>query len=172
MRRAPEDAYRAVLRRFNQTGVRYVVVGMSGINYYAKKTSQTFGTMDFDLFLDPTLNNVRKALGILEGLGFTLGTREGALGPVKKLTAQKLKELARSRATFVATTPQGLMVELLLQVSGYPFSELAKDAATYDAQGIPVRVGRLEKLLRSKKIAGRPKDLLFLHRYPLLREEE
>jgi len=72
----------------------------------------------------------------------------------------------------VATTPQGAMVELLLQVSGYPFSELAKDAATYDAQGVPVRVGRLEKLLRSKKIAGRPKDLLFLRRYPLLKEEE
>lgn len=169
MRRSPTDPYRAVLTRFNRTGVRYVVVGMSGINYYAEKPSQMFGTMDFDLFLDPTLGNVKKALDGLEKLGFTIGTGEGELGPVGQLPKEKLRQLVRNRATFAGTTSEGLMVELLLQVSGYPFFELAKDAATFDAQGIPVRVGRLEKLLRSKKIAGRPKDLLFLRRYPLLK---
>ncbi len=172
MRRPPGDPYRAVLARFNRTGVRYVVVGMSGINYYAKRPSQAFGTMDFDLFLDPTLSNVKKALRNLERLGLTLGTKEGALGSVKGLTGEELKQLVRHRVTFVATTPEGFMAELLLQISGYPFSELAKDAATFDAQGVPVRVGRLEKLLRSKKIAGRPKDLHFLRRYSSLKEEE
>lgn len=171
MRRPSGDPYHVLLTRFNQTGVRYVVVGMSGINYYAKKLSQMFGTMDFDLFLDPTLNNVKKALGGLEKLGFTIGTREGELGPVDQLAQGKLRQLVRNRVTFAGTTSEGLMVELLLQVSGYPFFELAKDAATFDAHGVPVRVGRLEKLLRSKKIAGRPKDLLFLRRYPFLKEE-
>ena len=63
------------------------------------------------------------------------------------------------------------MIELLLKISGYPFSELAKDAATFTVRGVPIRVGRLGKLLRSKLLAGRPKDRHFLKRYQSLLEE-
>ncbi len=71
----------------------------------------------------------------------------------------------------MATTPEGLMVELLLQISGYPFSEMAKDATTVTVHGVPVRVGQLRKLLRSKQLADRPKDRQFLQRYRAAIEE-
>lgn len=162
MTRSLRDPYLAVIRRFNQLGVRYVVVGMSGINYYAKSPAETFATLDYDLFLEPTLRNVGQAVRGLTALGFTLGTAEG---PVQ---GDDLGTAVRRRKTLVATTPEGLMVELLLAVSGYPFSELAKDAATFTVSGVPVRVGQLRKLLMSKKLAGRPKDRQFLRRYETL----
>ena len=60
------------------------------------------------------------------------------------------------------------MIELLLEISGYPFSEMERDAVTFSAQGVPIRVGKLRKLLRSKQLAGRPKDRQFLRRQEAL----
>jgi len=163
MRRSPaQDPYRAVIQAFNRRGVRYVVVGMSGINYYAKDPAETFATLDYDVFLEPSVQNVEQAVRALKVLGFTLGTRTGVL------KVENLPQAVRDRQTLVATTPEGVMVELLLKVSGYPFSELARDAVTFTVRGTPVRVGRLAKLLKSKKLAGRPKDRQFLQRYQLV----
>jgi len=163
--RALQDPYRAVVQHFNRYGVRYVVVGMAGINYYGKSPAETFATLDYDLFLEPTLENIRRALRRLQRLGFTVGTARGPL------TDEQLKALVRDRVTFVATTPDGIAVELLLKVSGYTFSGLANDAASFTVRGIPVRVGRLTKLLRSKQLAGRAKDRAFLRRYESLLKE-
>ena len=159
------DPYQAVIDAFNRVGVRYVVVGMAGINYYAHRPSEAFATMDYDLFLKPTLSNVQKALGQLERLGFSIGTTQGTFQP------RELGTMVRDQRTLAATTPEGLMVELLLAVSGFPFAELAKDAATVTVRGVPIQVGRLPKLLKSKQVADRPKDRAFLRRYKALLQE-
>lgn len=160
-----EDPYLVVLKRFNRRGVRYVVVGMSGINYYAKSPAETFGTLDYDVLLEGSLANVKKAVEELQKLGLTLS----AAGGIFKI--DQLREIVREVRTITATTPDGLMVDLLLKVSGYPFSELARDSAVFTVEGVPVRVGRLKKLLQSKRLAGRPKDRQFLKRYQTLLEE-
>ena len=159
------DPYQAVIRALNRVGVRYIVVGMAGINYYARRPAEAFATMDYDLFLEPTLKNVRKALGQLERLGFSMGTTRGALKP------RELEAVVRERRTLIATTSDGLTVELLLAVSGFTFSELAQDAATVTVRGTPITVGRLTKLLKSKQVANRPKDRQFLRRYKVMLDE-
>jgi len=164
-RRQLLDPYQAVIRAFNRVGIRYVVVGMAGINYYARAPSEAFATMDYDLFLEPTLSNVQKALGQLERLGFLIGTTQGAL------QSRELQAIVRDQRTLVATTPDGLMVELLLVVSGFTFAEFAKDAATVIVRDTPIKVGRLTKLLKSKQIANRPKDRAFLRRYQVVLRE-
>lgn len=165
--RLENDPYRALVADFNRFGVRYVVIGMSGINYYANRPDEAFGTLDYDLFLEPTVRNVTKAVRRLQALGFTVGTADGPFDPTR------LSAVVREERTLVATTPDGLLVELLLAVSGYPFSELARDAVTFTVRGTPIKVGRLHKLLSSKKLAGRPKDRQFLRRYEaLLREQQ
>ena len=161
-----KDPYRAVIQRFNRSGVLYLIVGMSGINYYARNPAETFGTLDYDIFLEPSLKNVEQAIRCLKAMRFTLGTAQGAL------RQEDVKQIVRERRTIVATTSEGLMVELLLKISGYPFSELARDALTLSLRGTPVKVGRLSKLLRSKKLAGRPKDRRFLERYQTLLEQK
>lgn len=160
------DPYGEVLEQFNRSGVRYVVVGMSGINYYARKPAEMFATLDYDLFLEPTIKNIERAVQELVRMGFTVGTSGGSL------KAGEIPQLVRHRQTLVATTSEGLTFDLLLQVSGYPFSELSKDAATFTVQGVSVRVGRLSKLLQSKKLADRRKDRDFLRRYGALLDEE
>lgn len=165
-RRLGDDPYRTLIADFNRFGVRYVVVGMAGINYYANRPDEAFGTLDYDLFLEPTLRNVTKAVQRLQALGFTMGTAEGLL------ETARLSAVVRDQRTLVATTPDGLMVELLLAVSGYPFTELARDAVTFTVRGTPIKVGRLTKLLKSKKLAGRLKDRQFLRRYEALLHDQ
>ncbi len=164
-RKTPDDPYLDVIDHFNRKGVRYVVVGMAGINYYGKDARQIFGTMDYDIFVEPALKNVDKALNILKSLGFNLGTSEGTLN----LT--DLKGVVGMRQTLMATTPYGWMVELLLEVSGFPFSELSRDAMTFTVEDIPIRVGKLAQLIQSKRMAHRPKDRQFLKRYQALLDE-
>lgn len=158
-RRALADPYLAVLRRFNQRNVGYVVIGMAGINFYADSPATSFGTMDYDCFVEPTLANVERAVAALRSLDFTLATREGVV------PAGSLREVVRARRTLIATTVDGVMVELLLQISGYTFAEMADEAKIFTVQGVPVKVGQLQQLLQSKRAAGRPKDQQFLERY-------
>lgn len=164
-RRPVQDPYRNVVQRFNRQGVRYIVVGMGGINYYAQSPAQTFATMDYDIFVEPTLSNVGQAVRCLQRLGFELSTAE------VPWNAKSLRAVVRSRRTLVATTVDGIMVELLLRISGYAFADLARDAETFNVRGVPVKVGRLTKLLQSKKLAGRTKDRQFLQRYQSQLEE-
>jgi len=46
------DPYAELVDKFNHRGVKYVVVGMSGINYYAANAKETFSTQDFDIFIN------------------------------------------------------------------------------------------------------------------------
>ena len=158
-RAIPHDPYRMVVQRFNRHGVRYVVVGMAGINYYARSPAQAFATMDYDLFVEPTLANVEQAVACLKRLDFMVATTDGPL------RVEDIRKVVRARRTIVATTPDGLMIELLLAISGYTFADVARDAVTFTVRGVPVKVGRLIKLLQSKKSAGRAKDRQFLQRY-------
>src|SRR3989338_3109753 len=75
------DPYRDVIDQFNRNGVRYVVVGMAGVNYYGTSPKEIFATMDYDIFLDPLLYNVEKTIKVLESLGFTLSASGSALRP-------------------------------------------------------------------------------------------
>lgn len=149
------DPYAELLGMFNKGHVKYVVIGMSGINYYAASAPEAFTTQDFDIFLKPTTENIKKALIVLKNLGFDL-------------SADSVKDIVKSKKTVLAVNPYGITLELLLKVSGYTFDQMSKDAVIFSAQKVPVKVARLSKLLQSKKLAGRPKDRLFLKRYELL----
>ena len=104
-RRAPADPYLAVIKRFNQRNVRYVVVGMSGINFYAASPATSFGTMDYDCLLAPAVENVRRAVDVLQRLGFTVSTSAGAV------TTASLREAVREQRTLIASTVDGILVE-------------------------------------------------------------
>lgn len=120
-----------------------------------------------DFFLDNTTQNLKKAVSVLLDLRFHIATKKGHFDP------DQIEKIVQKQETLVATNPQGVQIELLLRISGYAFGELSRDAAIFLVEGVPIRVGKLRKLLNSKKIAGREKDRLFLKRYQaLLREKK
>ena len=161
------DPYTEALGKFNLKRVRYIVIGMSGINYYASKAQETFATQDFDIFLKPTINNVTKAISILSSLGYEMS----GLGEKGK-DKPNIKAIVKNKKTIVATNPYGVVFELILAISGFTFSRMEQDATIFSVSGIPIKVAKLTKLLASKKIAGREKDKLFLKRFEILLKEK
>jgi hypothetical protein len=156
------DPYAEVIDKFNRSGVKYVIVGMSGINYYASGARDTFATQDFDIFVKPTIPNVRKALAVFRELGYILASKE------KELKDDLIKKTVAEKDTISATDLYGIMFELILAVSGYRFDQMEKGSSVFIVEKVLVKVGALRKLLRSKKAAARDKDKLFLKRYEML----
>jgi predicted nucleotidyltransferase len=159
------DPYAKAIDQFNRLGVKYIVIGMSGINYYASHAGETFTTNDFDIFVQPALNNVKKAIGALESLDAALSVNG------KNVNRKLISDIVRKRKTITATDPYGILIELILKVSGFTFRRMEKDASVFMIGAIPIRVAQLRKLIISKKIAGREKDRLFLKRYAMLLKE-
>lgn len=160
------DPYAELIDRFNRTGVKYVIVGMSGINYYASKTEDIFATQDFDIFVKPTLANIKKAASIFRELDYTIVSDQ------KEVSESLIRSIVRNKKTILANNPYGITFKLILAVSGYTFSQMEQDAAVFDVEAVPLKVAKLSKLLMSKKIAGRKKDGLFLKRFKLLLQEK
>lgn len=159
------DPYAEILDRFNRKGIHYVIVGMSGINYYALETKETFTTQDFDIFVKPTIENVKQALFVFEKLGYNVTANQ------KKVKNSSIKNIVREKKTILANDPYGIAFDLILAVSGFTFSQMASDATIFRVGNIPIKVAKINKLLLSKKIAGRERDKLFLSRYEILLRE-
>jgi len=56
-------------------------------------------------------------------------------------------------------------IDLMTSLAGFAYEELAVDATAFSVAEVEVRVGCLEKLLRSKQASGRSKDLAFLRAF-------
>ncbi|HME70418.1 MAG TPA: hypothetical protein VKM54_11200 [Myxococcota bacterium] len=143
-----------------RAGVEFVVVGVSGINFYARDASEAVVTADVDVFLAPRVEALRSALGALRRTGFELWAGGEPFLDVDD--TEILANLIRSGANVTAENEAGARVDLMLSAAGFGYDDLAADAVTFRLGDIEVRVGRLEKLLRSKELAGRPKDVAFL----------
>jgi len=166
-RRKIQNPYAELLDKFNRQGVQYVVIGMSGINYYASNASETFSTQDYDIFIKPTIDNVEKAVLILKRSNYNATTSEG------EITSARIKDITRHKKTIIAADPYGIIFELLLAVSGYTFGQMKRNAKIFVAEKVPIKVGNLYDLLTSKKLAGRAKDKLFLRRFkPMLSDKK
>src|SRR5262245_20210277 len=114
------NPYHQVLRELNRAGVEYVVIGVSGINYFAKDARQILSTADYDVFLEPTSQNIARAWKALHKSGFAVAVRKGdRLRALHRLSTRVRDELARKRQTLVGLGPYQLIVEALLSVSGF-----------------------------------------------------
>jgi hypothetical protein len=153
-----------------RAGVDFIVVGVGGINFYARDGSDVVVTADVDVFLSPRVEALRSALAALRGAGFEFWA--GGEPLLDYEDTDILENVVRTGANLTAEHQAGAHVHLMLSGSGLRFDDLAADAATFRVEGFEVRVGRLEKLLRSKELAGRPKDVAFLRLFAVrLRED-
>ena len=141
----------------------FVVVGVGGINFYARTPADAFSTLAIDALLSPEIGNLERALSVLSKLGYAF---EAGGEPFIELNDHLvLGRVVENGATLSAVYSEESEIDLLTSISGSDYSELARDAAVFEIAGSPIHVGRLEKLLRSKKASGRPKDVEFLRAY-------
>jgi hypothetical protein len=158
------------LAALSDAGVTYVIVGVGGINFYARTAAAAYVTLDVDALLEPSTENLRSALRVLAELGYAFEAGDEPFIDLEDRSS--LETIVRNGAALTARHPGAGEVDLLLSVAGYTFSELASDAVEFLVAGTRVRVGTLEKLLESKRASGRPKDLEFLRAFEARASED
>ena len=148
----------------------FVVVGVGGINFYARTPGQILATIDLDTLLPPVVANLTTALRALSELGYAF---ESGGEPFLDLEHEAvLARVVANGACLTAIHPDEGQIDLMTSVAGFTYAELDADATPFRVARVEVRVGRLEKLLRSKQRSARPKDLEFLRAFAARARDE
>ena len=155
------DPYIEVCKRFADDGIRYVIVGVFGINFYARQAGEIITTADCDILVPADFPVFRKALQLLAAMEFGL---QAGSEPLPDFDPVVLKGILRARAVVRADRADA-RVDLCTRIAGVRFSELWKNRREFVLEGVNINVGRLQHLIKSKRAANRPKDELFLEQH-------
>lgn len=137
-----------------------MVIGVWGVNYYAREGATLFSTKDRDLFLPSDAMNLRRAWQACADAGFTLWCGNEPLDSVRD--DRLARAIIEHRALTTAQDETGVQVDLTLVMAGFDFESVWSRRRTFVVDGVPMPVASLTDIVTSKSIAGRPKDRLFL----------
>jgi predicted nucleotidyltransferase len=130
-----------LLRAFVDAEVRFLIVGAHAVGYHVEPRA----TGDLDVWIEPTLENARKAHAALAAFG----------APLSDLT---VTDLATRGIVFQMGLPPN-RIDVLTEISGVEFAEAWVTHAEASLGGIRVPVIGFDQLLANKRAAGRPKDV-------------
>ena len=157
---APFDPIR-LLEVLDAGGVRFVVIGAVAGRILGSPTV----TRDLDVCYASDDENLRALATVLVRLHARL--RGADTGVPFRLDARTL----RAGDTFTFTTDAGDLDILRTPAGTLGFEELVRSAQRVDLGGLTVRVASLDDLIRMKRAAGRPKDLVEVEILGALRDE-
>jgi hypothetical protein len=155
------DPYVEVCKRLADEDIRYVIVGVFGINFYARQVGEIITTGDCDILIPAEFPIFRKALGLLADMEFALEAGDELLPTLDPVI---LKGILRNRAVVRAYRADA-RVDLCTRIAGVRFRELWDNRREFSVEGVCIHVGRLQQLIKSKRTANRPKDELFLEQH-------
>lgn len=154
-----EDPFLHLVGSLTRLKVRFVVIGLSGINLYARSAAAVFATQDRDLFLPPEPDNLLAAWQACEAAGLQLFCADEPLDrPRGRWLAERV---VANRALVRATDAAGLDVDLTLVMGGFDFATVWSERRIFRVDDVEIPVARLTHIVESKRHAGRDKDRLF-----------
>ncbi len=154
------DPFASLASALSAGGVRYLVIGVWGANYYAPSGSAMFTTLDRDFFLPPDPGNLLAAWRVCEASGFGLFARTEPLDTPRD--ACLARAIVERRALTRAGNDAGTDIDLSLVMSGFDFETVWAAHRVFEVEGAAIPVARLAHIVASKAAAGREKDRLFL----------
>ena len=146
------DDYRDILRAFSTERVRFLLVGA----YAMAAHGYPRATMDIDLWIDPSADNVTAVLRALEQFG----------APMEEISA---KDLSEENLVFqIGVAPR--RIDVLTGVSGLTFADAYANSIEIDIEGTSARVLCLNDLIENKRASGRKQDAADLEVLESLRD--
>jgi hypothetical protein len=150
----------SLARALHARAVRFVLIGVSGANYYAPSGQAAFVTQDHDLLLPPDPDNLVRAWAACGDAELELWLMDEPLDvPRDRWLAERVVE---RRALTRATGPDNFLVDLTLVMMGYDFEAVWSERREFVVEGVVMPVARLQHIVTSKHATGRDKDRLFL----------
>jgi len=150
-----------LFRELNDGGVRYVVIGAFAGRLLGSPTL----TRDLDICHATDPDNLRALAAVLGKLNARLrGTDDDV--PFQ-LDARSLA----AGDSFTFSTAAGDLDILGTPAGTIGYDELVRTAQATDLDGLTVQVAGIDELIRMKRAAGRPKDLIEVEALGALRDE-
>lgn len=150
-----------VLAALNAAGVRYVVIGA----YAGRILGSPTVTRDLDICHDREPANLAALAGVLGDLRARLRGVDDDVPFI--LDARSLA----AGDSFTFSTDAGNLDILATPAGTGGYDELARTAVESDLDGVRVLVADIDDLIRMKRAAGRPKDLIEVEVLGALRDE-
>ncbi len=141
-----------VLKRLIAEKINFVLVGGLAAVFYGS----SYETNDLDICYQRTAENIKGIVKFLKSIDAKLR------GAPENLPFQLDEKAIRFGMNFTFKTSLGDL-DFLGEISGAgSFEQLMKSAEPSDLYGMKIYVISLHELIRAKKAAGRPKDLMHL----------
>jgi len=162
-------SFEAIVRALNGAQVRFIVVG--GIAVIAHGYGRV--TRDIDLVIQLQPDAINRAFKALETLGYYPRVPiSAAQFADASLRAQWIREKGMKVLNFRSDAHRETPVDLFI-TEPFDFEEEYRAALIQEsAAGLPVRILRLDSLLRMKAAAGRGQDLADIDELNLLNERK
>lgn len=158
------NPYEIILKKLSKKRISFIVIGVSGINYYSNDPGNIFSTQDCDVLVKPIAANILSVLKILEKEKYQLETNREPLVGLDSWLAEKIIE---HQAVVTAKKGKVLRIDIVIDGGGFSFQEWNKDKRIFLVEGIKVPVGSLMRLIRAKENSNREKDRKFLALYKI-----
>jgi len=152
--------FATLLAELDARRVRFLVIGVWGVNCYAKDAGAIFRTLDRDLFLPCDAANLLRAWEACDAAGLEMTCAGEPLDEPRD--AWLAGRIVERKALTRATLGTDLVVDLTLVMAGFDFETVWPERRAFVSEGAPLPVARLSHILESKAAAGRDKDRLFL----------
>jgi hypothetical protein len=134
--------FRDLLFELTAEGTRFLIVGAYAVIHHTEPRY----TKDLDVWIDRTRANARRVHQALERFG----------APLDNLTVE---DLTQPEIVFqIGIEP--VRVDILTSIEGLTFTSAYRRAVAGKYADVPVKILSLEDVLRAKRAAGRPQDLL------------
>ncbi len=159
--RAADFQPEAVIRLFGRHRLRYVLIG----GLAAVAHGSPLVTQDIDICCARTSADLERLAAALREIHAELRGAEPGLPFV--LDARTLER----GDTFILATDLGAIDIIGTPAGTFGYDDLARTAEPFDLYGQRVLIAAIEDLMRMKRAAGRPKDLLLVEELGALREE-
>ena len=130
-----------LLSAFNAGEVLYLIVGAYAVGVHGHPRA----TKDLDVWIEASPVNAARVMNALRVFGAPLGDLEA-------------RDLETPGTGFMMGKPPA-RIDVLTQIDGVRFEEVAPRAIEASFDGVPARVIGLEDLLANKRAAGRIQDL-------------
>ena len=154
------DEWLLACRTLDAAGVRYLILGAFGAELHFLHDANQILTRDMDLLLPRDPGNLLRGLVALQQAGFELRAGGEELLPDDVIAAGIIRQSATVRALRGVET-----VDVMTWVPEIDFEDLWARQVAFTMAGTPVRTAPLEAILRSKKLAFRMKDRMFLEQF-------
>lgn len=131
-----------LLSIFNENQVKYLIVGGYAVSEYAEPRY----TKDLDVWIEASEENAEKVFASLKKFK----------APLSDLTAA---DFAREGSFYQMGRPP-VRVDILMSLAGMNFADAWNNRRAVDFFGVEASFISLDDLIESKKLAGRPQDLI------------